>query len=168
MWIACTMSPGRGATDIVMQEAVMRLLARGIRLAGTVQTNTERAADPRCDMDVRVLPEGPVFRISQDLGRDARGCRLNPEGLEGAVAAVSAAMEAERPDLLIVNKFGKHECLGRGFRPVIAEAVAADIPVLVGVNALNLPELQGFVGDGLLVLPPDPEAILRWAVNHPA
>lgn len=162
MRIACTMSPGRGSTDLVMQEAVALLTARGLRLAGTVQTNSERAGDPRCDMDVRVLPEGPVFRISQDLGRDARGCRLDPEGLESAVAAVSAAMAAQRPDLLVVNKFGKHECLGRGFRPVIAEAVAADVPVLVGVNALNLPELQGFVGDGLTILPPDPQAALRW------
>ena len=162
MRIACTMSPGRGSTDLVMQAAVAQLLARGLRLAGTVQTNSERAGDPRCDMDVRVLPDGPVFRISQDLGRDARGCRLDPEGLESAVAAVSAVMATDRPDLLVVNKFGKHECLGRGFRPVIAEAVASGIPVLVGVNALNLVELQAFVGGGLTVLPPDPEAVLRW------
>lgn len=162
MRIACTMSPGRGSTDLVMQVAVAQLLARGLRLAGTVQTNSERAGDPRCDMDVRVLPDGPVFRISQDLGRDARGCRLDPEGLESAVAAVSAVMAADRPDLLVVNKFGKHECLGRGFRPVIAEAVALGIPVLVGVNALNLAELQAFVDGGLTVLPPDPEAVLRW------
>lgn len=164
MRIACTMSPGRGTIDLVMQQAVALLQARGLRLVGTVQSNTERLADPRCDMDVRVLPEGPVFRISQDLGRDARGCRLDPEGLEAAVVAVSAAMAAGRPDLLVVNKFGKHECLGRGFRPVIAEAVAADVPVLVGVNALNLPELQAFVGDGLEVLPPDPQAVLRWVL----
>ena len=162
MRIACTMSPGRGSTDLVMQAAVAQLLARGLRLAGTVQTNSERAGDPRCDMDVRVLPDGPVFRISQDLGRDARCCRLDPEGLESAVAAVSAVMATDRPDLLVVNKFGKHECLGRGFRPVIAEAVASGIPVLVGVNALNLVELQAFVGGGLTVLPPDPEAVLRW------
>lgn len=162
MRIACTMSPGRGSTDLVMQEAVSLLEAQGLRLAGTVQTNTERAGDPRCDMDVRVLPDGAVFRISQDLGRDSRGCRLDPEGLEGAVAAVSAAMAAGRPDLLVINKFGKHECLGRGFRPVIAEAVAEGVPVLVGVNAMNLPELQAFVGDDLTVLPPDPQAVLRW------
>nr|MBP6737081.1 DUF2478 domain-containing protein [Paracoccaceae bacterium] len=62
MRIACTMSPGRGSTDLVMQAAVAQLLARGLRLAGTVQTNSERAGDPRCDMDVRVLPDGPVFR----------------------------------------------------------------------------------------------------------
>lgn len=162
MRIACTMSPGRGSTDLVMQEAVGLLRAGGLRLAGTVQTNTERPGDPRCDMDVQVLPDGPIFRISQDLGRDARGCRLDPEGLESAVAAVQAVMAAERPDLLVINKFGKHECLGRGFRPVIAEAVGEGIPVLVGVNALNLPELRAFVGEGLTLLPPDPQAVLRW------
>ena len=49
-------------------------------------------------------------------------------------------------DLLIVNKFGKHEAEGRGFRDVIAEAVAMDIPVLVGINALNRSAFESFCG----------------------
>jgi hypothetical protein len=47
-------------------------------------------------------------------------------------------------DLLIVNKFGKHEALGRGFRMVIAEALSKGLPVLVGMNALNLPAFEEF------------------------
>jgi len=54
--------------------------------------------------------------------------------------------------VLIVNKFGKHEAEGRGFRAVIAEALSNGIPVLVGVNALNLPAFEEFsagLGRGL-------------------
>jgi nucleoside-triphosphatase THEP1 len=65
-------------------------------------------------------------------------------------------------DLLIVNKFGKHEAEGRGFRDVIAEAVAMEIPVLVGLNALNRPAFESFA-EGLAVqLPSDPAALMAW------
>jgi len=92
-----------------------------------------------------VLPDGPVIRISQSLGAGARGCRLDPEALEIAVAAAEARLAAGA-DLVIVNKFGKHEADGRGFRALIAEAVAAGVPVLVGVNARNAPCLAEFLG----------------------
>ena len=43
---------------------------------------------------------------------------------------------------MIVNKFGKHEASGRGFRMVIAEAIERNIPVIVGVSALNLGDFK--------------------------
>ena len=96
-------------------------------------------------MDLRVLPDGPVIRISQSLGREARGCRLDSSALEQSVALVQAALETA-PDLMIINKFGKHEAEGRGFRPLIAEALSRDIPVLVGVNGLNEQKFIDFSG----------------------
>lgn len=73
MNLAYTMAPGRGDTDLILAGLATDLLARGIRLRGTVQIKTERAdADP-CDMDVRVLPDGAILRISQHLGPQARG-----------------------------------------------------------------------------------------------
>jgi hypothetical protein len=112
-------------------------------------------------MDVRVLPDGAILRISQDLGPQSRGCRLDPAALETAVGLVAASLSSGA-DLLIVNKFGKHEAEGRGFRDVIAEAVAMDIPVLVGLNAINRPAFESFA-DGLAVqLPSDPTALMAW------
>ena len=58
--------------------------------------------------DVRVPPGDPVLRISQALGPSARGCRLDAAALEVAVGLVSTRL-AEGADLLILNKFGKHE-----------------------------------------------------------
>ena len=158
MKLAYTIAPGRGDTDLVLERLAANLAARGLRCCGTVQINSARADAGPCDMDVRVLPDGPVLRISQDLGSQARGCRLDPAALETAVGLVKVSLSSGA-DLLIVNKFGKHEAEGRGFRNVIAEAVAMEIPVLVGLNALNQPAFEAFA-EGLAVqLPPDPAAL---------
>jgi nucleoside-triphosphatase THEP1 len=161
MKLAYTMAPGRGDTDLVLERLATDLAARGLRCCGTVQINSERADSGPCDMDVRVLPDGAVLRISQDLGSQARGCRLDPAALETAVGLVSARMSSGA-DLLIVNKFGKHEAEGRGFRDVIAEALAMEIPVLVGLNSLNRPAFEDFAEGLATQLPPEPSALMAW------
>ncbi|MEM9638029.1 MAG: DUF2478 domain-containing protein, partial [Pseudomonadota bacterium] len=119
MRIAYTMVPGRGDTDLLLHRVTRSLIADGLRPAGTVQINTERVDAGPCDMDVIVLPDGPSIRISQSLGPQARGCRLDPAALETAVGLVQTRLSES--DCLIVNKFGKHEADGRGFCPAIAE-----------------------------------------------
>lgn len=57
------------------------------------------------------------------------------------------------PDVLIVNKFGKQEAEGEGFRPVIAAALAVGIPVLVGLNTLNAPAFRSFASGLAVELP---------------
>jgi hypothetical protein len=161
MKLAYTMAPGRGDTDLVLERLAAALAARGLRCCGTVQINSARADAGPCDMDVRVLPDVAILRISQDLGPQARGCRLDPAALETAVGLVAAGLSSGA-DLLIVNKFGKHEAEGRGFRDVIAEAVAMDIPVLVGLNVLNRPAFEAFAEGTAIKLPPEPAALMAW------
>ncbi|MCC5968576.1 MAG: DUF2478 domain-containing protein [Pararhodobacter sp.] len=153
---------GRGATDACLMLAVAQLRKAGLAMAGTVQTNPGRAGRDACDMDLHVLPDGPVLRISQDLGSGARGCRLDGDALETAVAACLQRLDGAA--LVVINKFGKQEAGGRGLVPVIAAALERGLPVLVGVNALNLPSFLSFA-DGLAQpLPTDPVAIARWAL----
>ena len=161
MRVACIMAEGAGRTDRLLHEFATRAAARGLRLCGTVQVNTDCGAGRPCDMDVRVLPDGPVIRISQSLGAGARGCRLDPQALEQAVAAAEARL-AGGADLVIVNKFGKHEADGRGFRTLIAEAVAHDVPVIMGVNSLNVERLAAFLGAAPERPVPLPEALDAW------
>lgn len=151
----------RGLTDRLLWEFAGRLQERGFNLAGVVQTNSDRPGSHHCDMDVRVLPAGPVIRINQVLGEESRGCRLNPAALEEAVALVEAGLERS-PDLLIINKFGKHEAEGRGFRPLIAEALARDIPVLLGVNALNQQAFDQFSGGYAEEIAANAEGLAAW------
>lgn len=161
MNLAYMMAPGRSDTDLILAGLATDFMARGLRLCGTVQINTERADTGPCDMDVRVLPDGPVLRISQDLGPSARGCRLDPQALETAVGLVSARLHPE-VDLLIINKFGKHEAEGRGFRGVIAEALSLGVPVLVGLNGLNRDAFEEFASGLAIQLPPTHDALAGW------
>lgn len=163
MKLAYVIAPGRGETNELLAKVAKQLAERGVRLAGTVQLDTERTEEFHCDMDVLVLPDGPKIRISQYLGADARGCKLNPEALETAVAATEAEI-AKGADLLIVNKFGKQEAEGRGFRSAVGEALSRDMPAIIGVAGTTIEAFRAFVGEAE-ELPPEPEAILGWAIK---
>ena len=126
MQIRYVTNTGRGVIDACLAEAVARIEVAGVRLVGTVHTNTPRAGREVCDMNIRVLPDGPVFRISQDLGTGARGCRLASSALEAAVPEVAARLDGA--ELLVVNKFGRQEAEGRGLVGVLAEAAARGCP----------------------------------------
>ena len=165
MKIAYTIAAGRGDTDLLLAGLAQRLHNDGVRICGTVQINTDCGADAPCDMDVLVLPDGPDIRISQSLGKGAKGCRLDPEALEGAVSMVRERLTAGC-DLLIINKFGKHEAEGRGFRDVIAEALSLDIPVLVGLSGLNKDAFQEFSQGIAVELPANVKSLMAWAEQH--
>lgn len=165
MQIAFTMAQTRGDTDLLLARLSDRLKAAGVQTCGVAQINTDCGETHPCDMDVRVLPDGPVIRISQSLGPLAKGCRLDPSALEQAVALVEARMTGGA-DVLIINKFGKHEAEGRGFRNLIAEALSRSIPVIVGVNATNLAAFLLF-SEGLAVqIAPDVDALAEWASDR--
>ncbi len=161
MRIAYTMSPNRGDTDELLSTLADELATCGIRARGVVQTNIDCPNGGPCDMDVRVLPDGPVIRISQSLGTAARGCRLDPSALETAVGFVDASLDA-KTELLIINKFGKHEAEGRGFRDVIANSIMHGMPVLVGLNGLNAKAFEEFSGGTAVFLSPDLDELKRW------
>lgn len=164
MKLAYVSLPGRGANDVFLAGIAAQLRSDGLHLAGTVQTNLERIDRRHCDMDILVLPDGPVLRISEDRGDLARGCRLDPGALEQAVVGVAHALP--RADLLIVNKFGKQEAEGRGLAALIAEALDREIPVLLGVNGLNLPAFEDFAGGLAEALPGDRTRVLDWCRSH--
>lgn len=165
MKIAYTLASGRGETNILVADLVKTLQAQGVRLCGTVQIDIDRDVNEKCDMDVKVLPDGPAIRISQSLGKKSRGCRLDPDALEQAVALAEKALD-EGTDLLIVNKFGKHEADGRGFRNTIGRALEMGIPVLVGANKLNVDALVEFCGGLAEALPAEPDRLLQWALDE--
>lgn len=161
MTLAFVRTIERGLTDLLLAEFANHLQGSGLRLAGVVQTNSDRPGSYHCDMDVRVLPDGKMIRINQVLGEKSRGCRLDPAALEEAVALVEAELHPA-PDLLIINKFGKHEAEGRGFRPLIAEALVLGVPVLLGVNGLNQEAFAAFAGEYAQELAADINSLTLW------
>lgn len=151
---------GRGRTDALIAAVADQLQKDGLRLSGTVQSNIERPDRRRCDMDLMILPQGPVVRISEDRGDLARGCTLDSGALEQSVAEVQQRLSSS--DILIVNKFGKREAEGKGLVPVIGDAVGLGIPVLVGVNGLNLAAFLVFAGEEAMALPTDVASVVQW------
>jgi hypothetical protein len=160
MQIAYVTIQGRGLIDDCLSEAVAMMEARGLRLSGTVRALPVQHHAHPCDMDIRVLPDGPLYRISQALGAQSRGCRLDPESIE----TLSMEVEARLPgsELLVVNKFGKQECMGRGLNSTIVMALELGIPVIVGVNSLNLEDFIRFAGGAATRVDADPMAVWQW------
>ena len=163
MQIAYISAAGRGCTDLVVARTVDRLEARGLALAGTVATDLDRLAGEDCGMKLHLLPARRPAAVSQALGRGSRGCRLDPGSVEDLAQATFAALG--RAQALVVNKFGKVEAAGRGFVPVIAAALDRGMPVLVGVNALNLPDFLEFAGDLATALPDSPALAADWMLH---
>lgn len=162
MKIAYTKSNGQGGTDRLLSRLAERLEAAGARLCGTIQVNHDAPGQRGCDMDVTVLPDGPVVRISQSLGRHAEGCRLDPEALERAVSLSGKVLDGGGVDLLLVNKFGKHEAEGGGYRDLIARALEMDLPVLVGLGGQNADAFHEFAGGMEEALPSDLPVLVEW------
>ena len=158
-------SPGGGAGDRLIAAVADALAFRGLSLAGAVQLNVEHDPDRHCHMDLRILGQDETFRISEDRGPHARGCRLDPQGLAISVRRVEESLERQAPALLIVNKFGKEEAEGGGFREVIGTALLAGIPVLTAVSERNLPAFLRFA-EGLAVeVPAEFDRVVTWCLE---
>jgi hypothetical protein len=149
-----------GEADAILGQLAKDLMAEGVALIGAVQ-HTTREDGAKQDMALHLLPNGPRIGISQDLGKGATGCSLDPEGLEHAAGLIAAALDAS-PDLLLLNKFGKQEAEGQGFRAVIGAALTQDIPVIIGVGRAKLPQFQDFCGDFGEELPRDIARLRDW------
>ncbi|CUX80102.1 MAG: Protein of unknown function (DUF2478) [Roseibaca calidilacus] len=161
-------APGRGAGDALLAEVADMLTARGVRVRGVVQCNFEYDPARRCHMDLRILGSDHLVRISQERGIHAKGCRLDTQGLAEAVFHVDSGLAAGETDLVIVNKFGKQECDGEGFRDVIARALLEDIPVLTSCGPGHRAGLLEFSGGLATELPADAAQIVDWCVEQAA
>lgn len=151
-----------GDIDGFLNETATTLRKNGLRVRGALQTRGAEGAECHCaDMDLTTLGSERVFRISQPLGNGSHGCRLHP----GALADCSSFIEHELDqgaDLLILNRFGRGESEGRGFRDLIGKAIVLDVPVLIAVRPMYEQAWAEF-GAGLACdLPMDQTAVLSW------
>lgn len=141
---ALVYATGEGA---VMGRLAEAALASGLDAAGMIQHDERRPERRRCDMTLVDLGSGRRIALSQDRGKDARGCRLDHAALEEAAGLALAALEgADLPDVLILSKFGKREIEGHGFRQVVERAVELGVPLLVGVTADHVEGFRAFGG----------------------
>jgi hypothetical protein len=81
--------------------------------------------------------------------------------LEEAALLAEASIEPSVA-LVIINRFGKQEAEGRGFRQAIEAAILLDRPVLVGVSEANRVKWESFTGSEAEYLPCSIDAVLVW------
>lgn len=144
-----------------MAEAAGILLREGFVLGGIIQSNPHLPGRRRCDMQVTDLLTGQSVAISQDRGNAAHGCRLDEDAFAHVGTWIEQALSIGVA-LLVINKFGRQEALGKGLRQVIAAALLTGVPVVLGVSRRNLPVLYDFVGGPIDVLEPNPALIADW------
>ena len=138
-----------------------QLRAEHVRLGGALQENAP-GGDSRCAaMNLVDIATRKRFQISQDLGSQAEGCRLDAQGIAEFVVLFDRASQ-DNVELLILNRFGKAETEGGGLRPAFARAMEAGIPVLTAVRASYAEAWAQFHGHLASDLPTDIDAVLAW------
>ena len=162
MLAAVSYGCGEGAVaDQLLARVARRLQRAGLKLAGAVQTNEPRIDSCRCDMILEDLASGRRVAASEYRGPHARGCRLDSSALEEVVGLVASSLGPEI-DLVILNRFGKREAEGRGFRSVIETAVLLDRPVLVAISEAYRAAWSSFSGEEAVHLLPTYECVEHW------
>ncbi|WP_420410997.1 DUF2478 domain-containing protein [Roseibium sp.] len=130
-------------------------------VSGVLQRRAEFGDTCCADMGLEMLSTGETIEISQPLGKESQGCRLNPGALSDITVRLTRELDST-PDLLLLNRFGKGEHDGQGFRQLIAKSLDQNIPVLTAVRPPYLDSWREFTGDLGVELPGDLEAVQSW------
>ncbi len=148
--------------DSVLAGAAKMLKQRGYRASGFLQREQDENGSGCCtDVFLEDIGSGNRFQITQSLGAGSKGCRLDPAGLVEAVSHMTQQIN-DQVDVLFLNRFGKGEEDGRGFRPVIESAFMLGIPTLIAVRDAYLDSFMQFCGDDYTTLPVNAEDIAIW------
>ena len=137
------------------------LRAEHVQLGGALQENLPGDAGRCSAMSLVDLSSRSRFRISQDLGSQAEGCRLDAQGIAEFVALLDRSAHQD-VELMLLNRFGRAEAEGGGLRSAFAHAMEAGIPVLTAVRAPYTEAWSQFHGRLATDLPADLETVLAW------
>ena len=152
------------AADRVIGEIVELAHSAGIEVAGVTQKNIHRVDRIHNDMHLVSLCGSEEYKISEDRGPMSSG--LDRDLIARAAMDVERALISGRPQLLVLNKFGRAEEEGGGMRRAIALAIEADIPVLMSVGRLSIGSLLDFAGGLVEIAPAEAAQTRAWMVFH--
>ena len=143
--LAITYSDGVRVASVLRRLAT-ELMRRDIHCCGFVQFDERRDDRARCDMVLIDLASRQRLQISEDRGPLARGCLLDAGELVRAVEHMRGMLD-QGPHVLIINKFGKTEAEGGGFRSLIGDAMERNVLVVIAVPWRNIESWRMFAGD---------------------
>jgi len=149
----------------VMKEFVHRLRADNVNVHGILQA-TPAHMDPStagCGVDAIDIKTGDHVALVRptQYELDNKVCSLNVSMLAEASMIVRRALE-DRADIVVVEKFGKHEKDGGGLADDLMAVMAENIPTVVSVPKIEEQSWHRFTGGLSTVLPCDLERLLTW------
>ena len=144
--------------DFLARIAIM-LRAEHIQLGGALQENLPGDAGRCSAMNLVDLSSRGRFKISQELGSQAEGCRLDAQGIAEFVALLDRTPD-QNVELMVLNRFGRAEAEGGGLRSAFAHAMEASIPVLTAVRAPYTEAWSQFHGRLATDLPAELETVV--------
>lgn len=147
--------------DALLAEVVDAERRRGRRVRGLLMAPSEQRGDCLAEMVLVDVDKREGYLVSQQLGRDSKACRADPQGFARASVVLRSALD-ESPDLVVCNRFGKLESEGAGFSAELLEILSRDIPFLTVVSHHLVDEWQRFTGGEAALLPPSREAVEAW------
>jgi len=92
-------------------DALMGAGLEGLPASGWLQVRLGPEDCDCPDFALRSLGDGQIRAISQDLGTDAQGCRLDGGALADVAGELMGLLD-QGPRLLVLNRFGKTEAEG--------------------------------------------------------
>ena len=147
--------------DDFLRHVTDRLRADHISLGGTLQENTGGGEGLCSAMTLIDLASQRRVKISQDLGLQSEGCRLDAHGLSEIGALLERTLD-QQIELLVLNRFGTAEAEGGGLRSTFVRAIDAGIPILTAVRPPYIEAWAEFHGGLAVDLPADLDRVLAW------
>jgi hypothetical protein len=150
--------------DELLSRSCAQLRSVGVRIGGVLQQSSGEQGQCASLVHVVDLRSGRTFNIWEDRGACAVGCRLDERGLVDAEPALMAAL-ADGVDVLIINRFGRAESLGRGLLGCFSAAIEAGVAVLTAVRQPYDQAWYAFHGGCAHDLAPEMQVIIDWALT---
>jgi nucleoside-triphosphatase THEP1 len=145
----------------LLRTVVKSLQGKGVRVGGVLQEAEFRPNGYCAQLNIVDIRTGKTERITQDRGRDSRGCKLDPRGLAAISYCITDAIDAD-VDLVVINKYGRAESEGHGLLSCIEHAVSAGVPILTTVREPYIAAWNLYHGGLAIELPAKIDAILQW------
>jgi hypothetical protein len=153
--------------DAILTGVVERLRGRRVKVGGLLQRFGERLPNGKYRMWVDDITTGQSVRLDKFRGANASVCIMDPDALAQAACMLRRITE-ERPELIIVSRFGHAEADGGGMRAEIADAICSGAAVLISARRSYLGALESYLGSPPTVLLPSTVAIADWAEHAAA
>lgn len=150
-----------GTTDVdeLLAAIVRQQQQLGRRVRGLLMTYPEGRDGCARPMIMADVATGERYKVSQDLGPEATGCRADPHGFATASRVLNAALDDA--EFVVCNRFGNLEAEGKGFADELLAILAAGLPLLTAVSVRHRERWLEFSG-GAAILPADPPAVEAW------